>query len=260
MGIEIKRCSVPVHHYGKVKGEDIASKGEAYYQMGKRKLEETGDDIDAIRELAVQAEILGKPGEAIELWKKLIALKPDTPIAFVNMATVYLKLENYEEACKAAKCAVDLAPYMKEALNNYALCELYLGNIKRSISVFEKILRQEPEYMSSQFLLAVAYCCDERKPEGLKILKKLLPTASGPGLAAACHTFAKKLVSAQRLEYAISLLGAAIEGKYVNEDILSLLDECRRIKDESMNHIDSTAALPAKFKDMQPYTSSASIH
>ncbi|MCG7853323.1 MAG: glycosyltransferase, partial [Methanosarcinaceae archaeon] len=258
-GIEVKRCNIPVHHYGKVKGEDITCKGEVYYQMGRKKLDETGDDIDAIRELAVQAEILGKQEEAIELWERLITLKPDTPIAYVNMATVYLKLDKYEDACKAAKCAVELAPHMKEALNNYGLCELYLGNVKQTILVVNKILEQEPEYLSGQFLLAVAYCCDTRKGKGLKVFNKLQPTATTPGLAVACHTFAKKLVSAQRLEYAISLLEAAIEGKYVNKDVLSLLSECKRTDQESVNHIDSASVCPIQFGDTQLHSNSVPL-
>ncbi|MCD6298234.1 MAG: glycosyltransferase, partial [Deltaproteobacteria bacterium] len=90
-GIDIKKCNVPVHHYGQLNKEksDINTKGEAYYHMGRNKLEELGDDVVAIRELAVQAGDLGKHDEAIELWQRLVAIKPDMPVAYVNMGTAY---------------------------------------------------------------------------------------------------------------------------------------------------------------------------
>lgn len=256
-GIEMKKCNVPVHHYGQLNKEksDINTKGEAYYHMGRKKLNEMGDDLVAIRELAVQAGDLGKHDEAIELWQRLVALKPDMPVAYVNMGTAYLKLGKYEDALLSARKAVELAPHMKEALNNYALCQLYLGNARQAIPALEKLMEQEPEYLSAQFVLSAAYCCDGKMKMGLETFEKLRHTITGPGLAVACHDLAKKLVSAQRLEYAISLLEAAIEGKYVNKDVLYLLSECRRTEQETMDCIHASSALSNEFRN-QPTCSS----
>jgi tetratricopeptide (TPR) repeat protein len=181
------------------------------------------------------------------------------PVAYVNMGTAYLKLGKYEDALLSARKAAELAPHMKEALNNYALCQLYLGNVRQTIPALEKLMEQEPEYLSAQFVLAAAYCCDGKMKRGLEIFEKLGQTTTIPGLAVACHDLAKKLVSAQRLEYAIALLEAAIKGGYVNKDVLSLLSECRRTEQESMGCFHSPSTLSIEFRDTQPQSSTAPL-
>ena len=41
-GIAVKECSIPIHHYGKLNEEKNVNKGEDYYQMGKKKLDDNG--------------------------------------------------------------------------------------------------------------------------------------------------------------------------------------------------------------------------
>ncbi|MDY6986698.1 MAG: glycosyltransferase [Thermodesulfobacteriota bacterium] len=229
VGVKVKSCRIPVHHYGQLDQEKRDSKGESYYELGMKKLDQRGDDLEAIHELAVQAGCLGKHEDAIDLWQRLLAIKPRWPIAFVNMGTAYLKLGRYDDALIAARKGVELAPEMKEAVNNHALCELYVGNVKQTIAILEGLLEKEPRYLSAQLILAVAYCCDGAKEAGLKAFERLKPTVTGPGLAAACHDLAKRLVSAQRRDHAMRLLEAAIEGNNVDDDVVRLLDECRKM-------------------------------
>ncbi|MEE4351420.1 MAG: glycosyltransferase, partial [Desulfatiglans sp.] len=224
-GLEIKRCQVPVHHYGKLNEEKGDKKCAAYYELGRKKLDELGGDIDAIRELAVQAETIGKETEAIELWQRLLTLQPNAAIALVNMATLYLKLNRYEEARETAQQAAHIAPQMKEALHNYALCEFYCGNVDQTITLLQRALEQDPDYLSARFLLAVAYCCAGTQSEGLRIFSELESTTGQLGLAVACHTFAEKLVAAQKADYAMSLLKTAVGAKYSNPDVIKLYDQ-----------------------------------
>ena len=87
-GNEIRISDIPIHHYGKLNREDIRAKGEEYYQLGKKKLSEQGEqDPQALYELAVQASELEKYDEALEFWKRLIAVKPDLAKAYYGMGT-----------------------------------------------------------------------------------------------------------------------------------------------------------------------------
>jgi GT2 family glycosyltransferase/Flp pilus assembly protein TadD len=230
-GIPIKHCNLPIHHYGRLDKEKLESKGEKYFEIGKKKLEAMGDDISAVRELAVQAAALGKNEEAIGLWQRFLSLDPSPVLAseaFINLGTIYSRLEKYDDALLASKKALELTPDVKEAHNNFALGKFYLGNVEEAIPIFEKLLKQFPEYLSAQFKLAAAYCSNGQKEKGKKTFEMLRQTTKmgHAEMAGACHDLAKGLASAQRLDYAIGLLNASIENNYINDDLLTLLTEC----------------------------------
>jgi len=121
--IEIKKCSIPVHHYGRLDKEKMERKGETYFDIGQKKLAEKGEDVNALRELAIQATILEKNQEALELWQRLLALNPDpnlAAIAYVNTGTIYCRLAKFDDALGAAKKAVECAPDLKEAGDSHS--------------------------------------------------------------------------------------------------------------------------------------------
>ena len=73
-GLEVKKCKIPIHHYGRLDQEKSDDKDEVYYHIGRKKLDEMGDNEVALCELAIQAETLGKHEESIELWERLIKI------------------------------------------------------------------------------------------------------------------------------------------------------------------------------------------
>jgi len=76
--VALKKCTIPIHHYGTLNITKTSDKSEFYYRMGLKKLDEMGDDtvaLPALREMAIQAEILGKHDKAVELWKRFIAVR-----------------------------------------------------------------------------------------------------------------------------------------------------------------------------------------
>ena len=76
--IPVKSCHIPVHHYGRLDTERMYKKGKIYYDLGRRKLEESSCDHAAVRELATQATILGKNEEAVDLWHRFLQCHPPT--------------------------------------------------------------------------------------------------------------------------------------------------------------------------------------
>ncbi|MCD4719523.1 MAG: tetratricopeptide repeat protein [Desulfobacula sp.] len=224
-GLEVKKCKIPIHHYGKLNQKKSDDKDEIYYQIGRKKLDEMEDDEVALCELAIQAETLGKYEESIKLWERLIKIRPETALAFVNMGTAYAKLGKYEKAVSAASKAVEIDPEMVEAHYNYAFAKVHIGLVKEAILVLEKLLSRFPEYPPAQFLLSVAYCLEAREAKWRKGFEKLRLTM-GPGLAVACQEFAKGLVSAKRPDYVATLLEAAIETKNNNKEINELYSKC----------------------------------
>ncbi|MBT8349820.1 MAG: hypothetical protein KJO26_01080, partial [Deltaproteobacteria bacterium] len=225
-GIELKKCSIPVHHYGKLNKEKSNKKLEIYYQIGRKKLEQTGGNAVAIRELAIQAEIIGKHDEAIEFWERFIAIEPNEPNAYINMGISYCSLGKYGGVVETAKKAMRLEPDLKEAHYNYALGKLHLGCVGEAVSTLEKLLERLDKYPPAQFLLTAAHCCEGEKERGINELKELQKSSIGPGLPIRCHELAKGLVCSHRYDYAILLLEAAIDSKNSNKDVLELYSQC----------------------------------
>jgi len=228
LGIPIKKCFIPVHHYGKLNAEISDRKSEIYYTIGRKKLAELGDNLAAIRELAIQAGHLEKYEEAIELWQRFIKQKPDDPEAYLNMGTANWNLGNFDQAVMAAKKAIALAPGIKEAHFNYAISELLLGNAHKAIAVLEKILKQHPRYLAAEFMLAAAYCCAGRQNKALAGFGKIRLTAVGSVLAVSFYDLAKRFSDTKQTPYAIALLEMAVKGKIADDALIDLLDNIRQ--------------------------------
>jgi GT2 family glycosyltransferase/tetratricopeptide (TPR) repeat protein/MoaA/NifB/PqqE/SkfB family radical SAM enzyme/glycosyltransferase involved in cell wall biosynthesis/2-polyprenyl-3-methyl-5-hydroxy-6-metoxy-1,4-benzoquinol methylase len=230
-GAAIRECDIPVHHYGRLNQEKNASKGESYYKLGLKKIEEKGDDLKALYELAAQAGDIGRLEEAVELWRKAISLNPNIPSAHLDLGGVYSRLGRFEDALNASKRAVELNPDSKEAVSSYALYELYAGDVNKTISSLEEQIKKTPTYPMAMAILFMAYCIQGEKERGMGYLKTL-QRLKFP-LLDYIYTNAKRLDSLGRVGYAVSLMEAAVESGNVNSDILTLLAECYKKRFES---------------------------
>jgi tetratricopeptide (TPR) repeat protein len=232
-GVMIKECQVPIHHYGRLNLDKTMAKGEAYYLLGKKKLEENGEDPKAIFELAVQAGELGRFEEAAGLWEILLRLKPDDPLALFNLGFACMELGDYQKALVSSKKAMEIDPGLKESAVNRSTCELYVGDIKKAISVLEKIVSQAPEtYPSAMAALSAAYCIDGQKEDGLALISRL--NTKGFDCAPFLEDIGKGLMKSNRTKQALLLFEAAVESRSVSPETGSLLTECYRILDDSL--------------------------
>jgi tetratricopeptide (TPR) repeat protein len=257
-GIEIKKCRIPVHHYGRLDKEKLGRKGEIYFDIGEKKLSERGEDVNALFELAIQASVLEKNRQALELWQRLLALNPNPKLAanaYVNMGNIYNRLGKFEDALDAGKKAVASDPDLKEAQYNQALAELQCGNAQKTISILEDLLSNSPDYPPAQFILSAAYCCAGPKEKGLDGIRKLKNTPLGAHLEMPCLELAQSLLAAKKMEYALRVLGAAIECDIVDKEILDLFTECIKMHDKAqkLSVIPPTARAdrqPVKFENL----------
>ena len=227
-GIEIKTSNIPVHHYGRFDRDKLIAKGRDYFLLGKKKIEEMKGDIKALKELAIQASELGEYVTAVELWKKVIELDLNDSVAFLNISYAYMKLEKYQEAHTSSRRAMELDPAMKEAALNYAGSEFIIGDIKRTISVLESLLRKEADYPPAVALVAAAYCIDGQKEQGFDLFEKLRKKSFG--CADMLDEQTRGLMSQGRFDQAVSLLEVAIKTGNINKDTHTLLAECQSKK------------------------------
>ncbi len=96
-GLAWRSCDVIVHHYGTVTGGGGPSKGESYYRLGKKKIDQTGGDPRSVYELAVQASRLKKYGEAVALWHRYLAsgCGENRHLAFLNLGHALIETGRY---------------------------------------------------------------------------------------------------------------------------------------------------------------------
>jgi len=221
-GLPIHPADIPVHHYGRLDAERLAEKGESYYLIGKKKLEEKGgNDPKALFELAVQAGELKKFEEARLLFEKLVSLNPRYPFALFNLGFTYMELGLYQEALETTRKAYDLDPEHKECSINYAHCEIVSGDINRGVTLLETVLKKVPEYAPALAVLSTGYYLRDRKEEGLKILADL--SRKGFNCTACLHDIAQGLHATGRFKEAVAVIEAAAKSKNVREDTSEIL-------------------------------------
>jgi tetratricopeptide (TPR) repeat protein len=197
--------------------------------------------------MAIQATTLEENEMAIELWQKLISLDPPELMvadAYINMATLYNRLSNFEQALSVAKKAVAKAPHIKESLYNYALAELHVGNAQATIKVLEDLVKRMPDYPPAQFILSAAYFCMGEKEKGFEIIQELQGTDLGPNLVYPISELAETLLKALQNEYVLLLIGAAIEYDIVNKQILELFNKCIQMRETTKNSPERPMPLP----------------
>jgi glycosyltransferase involved in cell wall biosynthesis len=223
-GIEVHRCTVPIHHYGKLNHEKMRAKEEKYYQLGIKKLEEKGNDLKSLIEIAVQAGEAGKYDDALRWWRKVIEIDPNEAVAYYNMGSVYLFMKRYAEAIEVTRKSLEISPDRKEAVTNLALGEMVGGDNRNAIRLLERLSNGKVEYPIAAGLLAMAYCIDGKTDSGLKQLARL--KKMNFRVMPILLDTAQRLVEAGRKANAIQLLKALIEGGQADYELANYYNEC----------------------------------
>lgn len=225
-GKRILKCNVPIHHYGKMVSVEInRAKGEEYYLLGRKKLDEKGEDLPALVELAIQAAELERYDEAVELWLRAIKLQPDYAKAHFNLGCAYLKLGKYADGSEVSKKAIELDPNIKEAIMNYANCELYRGNERNALAALEDMIIKYPGHPAATALLGISYVVNGKSREGIECFDKLRRMNADSSTAILSH--AKEFMRAGRTDFALLLLETAITHGYANTGIITLIEELK---------------------------------
>ena len=150
---------VPVHHYGYLDRERNADKQEFYYRLGLSKLAENPDNPIAICELAIQAAGIKRYDEAVSLWYRALTFDPASSLAFFNLGSCLLNLGSFEESRNASREAMRLKENYREAVTNYALAELCLGNLDAAQQAVTAELQNDGKYPILSIVQGICHCC-----------------------------------------------------------------------------------------------------
>lgn len=201
-GFAIKKCPVPVHHYGQLNETKNQSKAETYFKLGYDKLDQLGNDSVALRELAVQAGQLGRWREAIDLWRRLLAIHPGYYEAYANMAGAYWQLGLYDQGVAYSKKAIQANPDIKEGHYNLAVNLIMSGAAEEAVPVLEGILEKHDRYLPARFMLAAVRCIVDQQEEGRAAFSALENMMSPQVISIAAADLVKKMEAGGRSDYA----------------------------------------------------------
>ena len=236
LSINALKSTIPVHHYGSLNAGKMQKKGQLYLNIGKKKLLKNGRDINAIRELAIQATSLQKSAEAIELWKNFISMKPgerEVCEAYVNMVTAYIQKRDYVNALIFARKAVKIYPKSKEVQLNLGLAELFNGNTDAALEILEVLLSGHPDFPPARFLFSASKCFKKKTTDMNSDMVELKKSFPAQFLVYSVSGLAEELIAADQCKLASIILQNSIESEIINKDILNLYANClEKIKEQ----------------------------
>lgn len=99
---------------------------------------------------------VGNYGQAIETFRKLVALYPADAAGYSNLGTAYAWAANMPEAVSACKRAFELSPKNRLRRQNYVVDLMYSSDFEGSVREAERMLNDEPGYTGAYRPLALS--------------------------------------------------------------------------------------------------------
>lgn len=141
---------------------------ESVFDEVKKKVDQNPEDADALYHLADLYDRNEQYAEAIETYKRVVALKPGMGYAYFKMGTAYERVNKPAEAVEAFKKAVSLMPKNAVAYNNLGVAYGKLGKLNDEITALQKAVKLRPNYSSARYNLGVTYLKTGRKQAAMK--------------------------------------------------------------------------------------------
>ncbi|HEY0713090.1 MAG TPA: tetratricopeptide repeat protein, partial [Polyangia bacterium] len=101
------------------------------------------------------------PG-SIEMLKKAVEARPESPVFWNNLGAQYLEAKNYREAAPAFQKAVELQPTFAKAYLNLGSAHRGLKEYDQAKAAYDKALQLFPNYADAYFHLGILYLDAEK--------------------------------------------------------------------------------------------------
>jgi tetratricopeptide (TPR) repeat protein len=157
--------------------------GKTYYRSGRyddaekefqRSINLNSNDWCAYDERALMHYELGKYQEAIEGFKRVLAITPNSG-SYLYIGNSHVYLREYEAGVDAYKHAIELNPKNKRAHYQLGIAYNYLRRYEDAAAEFKETLKLDPKDYSARYSLAWIYTLMHNKPAALaeyEILRK----------------------------------------------------------------------------------------
>jgi tetratricopeptide (TPR) repeat protein len=125
------------------------------------------ENSDALHLLGVLRHQQGNHSAAVELIRRAISLRPNTPAYHANLAEAYRALGQFERAVGCCRVALRLWPDFPEALGNLGVALQSLNRHDEAIEHFQRALRVGPGTATTHSNVGISLRRLERRDEAL---------------------------------------------------------------------------------------------
>lgn len=130
---------------------------ESVSEEVQRKLRENPNDPDALYHLADLYDRNAQYKEAIDTYKKVLKIKPDSGYVYYKIGTAYDRLNQPSEAVAALKNAIKYMPSYAVAYNNMGVAYGKLNQPEQEIAALKKAIKIRPRYTAARYNLGLTY-------------------------------------------------------------------------------------------------------
>jgi len=123
-------------------------------------------------EIGTVYEDLGKYIEAIEIFRKVIEIKPDFADAHANLGVTLKSMGRLEEAKESYKKAIEIEPKNAGRYYNLAITLSDLGMHEEAIENYYRAIDLEPNFIEAKANLGILLFSKNQYEESIKFLKK----------------------------------------------------------------------------------------
>ncbi len=130
--------------------------------------------IEARSNLGAALARLGRYGDAIEQYKRALALDGRNQAISFNLAVAYYKTARLVSASKELEAVVAAQPEYKDAVLLLADCNLRMSEFKRVVELLTPVETAEPDNRAVAYMLGMALINDKQLDRGQERIERIL--------------------------------------------------------------------------------------
>jgi tetratricopeptide (TPR) repeat protein len=130
--------------------------------------------VEARSNLGAALARLGRYGDAIEQYKRALALGGRNQAIRFNLAVAYYKTARLVSASKELEAVVAAQPEDKNAVLLLADCNLRMGEFKRVVELLTPVETAEPDNRAVAYMLGMALINDKQLDRGRERIERIL--------------------------------------------------------------------------------------
>lgn len=172
------------------------------------------DPKDRIEDLHLiqQAETLDLQGnfaESSKIYEKILSLRPETPVNYVNLALMQAKMGQFEEAIRILQQGVEKIPKSEILLTRLGHTYMVTGRLKKALEAMQAVLEVNPRSFDALLTSGWILNLTGLKEEARGYFEKAL--AIEPENKFLCKNYAMNLATSGKIQEAIAVFKNLID-------------------------------------------------